>query len=894
MSCLIRRHPKVPLRRDLRGAFVANLRHPFAATAAFARRDAGHCRPLGPRLPALAVAAGDCPKRDLRFRDGILQAAAYAAERFLAARRWDDAVQDVLARLGQVTGVSRVYVFENHDDGQGRGCASQRFEWVADGVAALDGLPDVSDLPLFEPPCDVWTYDLSAGRPVAGVADDFGPAQQALLDSQEILSVALVPVFVGASWWGFIGFDDCRTSRRWSAVEIDALRVVATTLAAALRRRQDELALRESRERYRVVVESVREVIFQLDSAGRWAFLNPVWEELTGWRVAEALGRSFEEFVHPDDLGRTRARIEKLLGGREKQARSEIRYVTRSGSTRWVEVTGTSLRGPDGTIVGVSGTINDVTERIESQRSLLAAKEEAEAASRAKSQFLANMSHEMRTPLNAIVGLTDLMLEGDLPAEAREYAEQVRGSGSVLHALINDLLDLSKIEAGRVDLDPQPFDVRVGLEDAVELVAAAAAQKGLELICDVDPDIPRRLVGDVARLRQVLVNVLANAVKFTDRGEVALSARCRPSTAGEQRQQPSDRGGRSPTTLLVEVRDTGIGMDVRDKERLFRAFEQADASTTRRFGGTGLGLAISRRLVRMMGGTIDFDSVQGAGTTFRLSVVLGVEDDGAGAAHAPVLLEGRRAVVACRSRRLSESLVGCLQTWGLDAVALGEDVALADGEGALAAADLLISDCCERDNCDTSPCSRVPQEAAVIPVAPFGQTLHCARAAVVVTKPVRERALLQATLESLSAAATGPQTGPSDGMRGDEAPALDVLVVEDHRVNQLVAERMLRRMGHAVEIVANGLEALSALERGTYDVVLMDVQMPEMDGVAATRAIHERWGERRPRIVAMTANALDGDRERYLAAGMDDYISKPVRTADLERALAAAVTLTAK
>jgi protein-histidine pros-kinase len=636
-------------------------------------------------------------------------------------------------------------------------------------------------------------------------------------------------------------------------------------------------------ERLRLAFEATAEGLWDWDLARNEVEATPRCAELLGWSDDE-LGSdvaAWSLLVHPADRDATRADLLAHLRGDTPRFECEARMLCGDGSRRWVLVRGkVASRDARGRARRMVGTLADATARHGAAEGIERALAAAEATAEARRDYLASLSHEIRTPMNGIVGMMELALDTDLTREQREYLQTARSSIDALLRIVNDVLDFSKIEAGRLALDRTEFSLRDCVEGACRTVASSAHLRGLELTCLVHPAVPERLEGDPGRLRQVLLNLLSNAIKFTERGEVSLTV--------------SLHGGDGDEALLAfAVRDTGAGISAEAQSLVFEAFAQADPSITRRFGGTGLGLTIASRLAALMGGGIGLESAAGAGSTFTLSARFGVAAD-ARPHRAPESLRGARVLAVDENATNRDVYRHALGLWGCDAVVATPAEAhglVAEARAAGRPFALLVLD--ERTpglagresawRAGTPPETVVLATTAAGPLPSEGE--GSAGFARRVLKPVFERALLDALQgwpddepgDAAAATAAARPVGSIERLRTGRA--LRVLITEDNLVNQTVAARVLERLGHSVSMARNGRECVEVWERGGVDVILMDVQMPVMDGIEATRVIRERERERGTRtpIIALTAHAMSGDRDRCLAAGMDRYLSKPIQ-----------------
>ena len=660
-------------------------------------------------------------------------------------------------------------------------------------------------------------------------------------------------------------------------------------------RRQIEQALRDSEALYHSLVETVPLNLFRKDLQGRFTFGNRLFCATLGCSLEDLQGKTDYDF-YPLELADKYRHDDQIVAQTGQLFETIEEHLRSSGEIIYVQVLKTPVYDARSQVVGIQGIFWDVTVQTQAAEAQKKAMEAAEAANRAKSEFLANMSHEIRTPMNAIVGMTELVLRTNLTNEQREYLEMVRQSADSLMKVINDILDFSKIEAGKLDLDRVAFDLRDHLGDTLKSLAVQAHAKGLELACRVALDVPHVIVADPHRLRQVLVNLIGNAIKFTEKGEVVVEVEIRARRAHEM-------------ALHFAVCDTGIGIPSDHLSMIFESFSQVDGSMTRKYSGTGLGLAISRRLVEMLGGCLTVQSTLGQGSRFFFTAWFEVTEERPAEPVDPERVRGLSVLVVDDNATNRRILAETLAHWEMrpTTVAGGEEaiVALRQAHEAGQPFALVVLDANMpgMDGFSLASSIKMQPELAgptVMMISSSGQSGSLARRceagiSCYLTKPVKQADLWKAILIALGKNGDDQSGGSSLSVR--EAPArrlpapprpLRILLAEDNLFNQRLAISLLQKEGHTVVLARNGIEAVAIIERETLDLVLMDVQMPEMDGFEATAVIRQKEaavGGHLP-ILAMTAHAMKGDRERCLEAGMDDYVSKPIRAQDLFEAVA--------
>lgn len=652
-----------------------------------------------------------------------------------------------------------------------------------------------------------------------------------------------------------------------------------------------EAAMVDSERRLADIINFLPDPTFVINKDGVVIAWNRAIEKLTGINAKDMLGRDSYEYALPFYKKRRPLLIDLVL---KPDSQFEETYATIKregdgtlvgdsfipdigGRAIYLMASAAVLYDSRGQVYGAIESMRDITDRKLAEEDLKSAKNRAELAMRAKSEFMANMSHEIRTPLNAVIGMAGLLMETDLKPEQRDYLETIHNSGNALLSIINDILDFSKIDGGKMVLDSRRFDLQNCIEISIDLVASKAAEKGLELAYFLESGMPHEIIGDEIRLRQILINLLGNAVKFTEKGEVVLSVSSYPAENGK-------------IELHFSIKDSGIGISQENMGKLFQSFSQVDSSSTRYYGGTGLGLAISRRLVEMMGGRIWVESELGRGSTFHFTMISEAVQNEEPPQPRDLILCGKRAIIVEGNDSVRNMLVKVLSSWGM---VVAESSSGKEAMDMLAGQvyDFVIIDAKLPDMSGPDLAREIKfvkgSDAPIVIMVPIGcKILREASVSDWLSKPIKPLQLRNHLIKLLTPQSTEESKFRPEPAQPVEGHGLSILLAEDNPVNQKVALGMLRRLGYMADVAADGFEVLRALEKKPYDVILMDIQMPEMDGLDATRKIRARKKTaNQPCIVAMTAYALEGDREDFLNAGMNYYISKPIRIEELKTTL---------
>lgn len=836
--------------------------------------------------------------RELSHNQALIGALSKKNEVLFANQDFDKTIKQVLQILGEAVVCHHVMILESLLSPENNGNEWRyRYGWHDSHHPQPVSEDVLEECHLLTDDYLGWKESFQLDHSVVGLVDNIPRYEGSLWELLQVKSYLCCPIVSFGKTYGVVLFCDSREARHWTEEQRDILSLNVRDIGTAYTRREVEqelkwsqLMLQASEKKYRTVVDNIKEVIFHADESGKFVFLNPAWIEMTGYPIEDSIGKSIFEYFDPEEHEFAKRHFERLQ--EHDDCRFEVRCRNQSGKILWSELFARKTMNSGGGTLGISGTLRDISARRIYEQELKDAKLEAENANQAKSDFLATMSHEIRTPMNGIISMSDMMLDLSLEPRQREYAEIIKASGDSLLSVINDILDFSKIEAGKLELEKAGFAIHACIEDSLKFVASQAEEKQLVLASSVSLDIPPWVLGDATRFRQIVVNLVGNAVKFTEKGEVVVTCEVTPVSGSEDLE------------LVCLVKDTGIGIPDEKKDLLFGSFQQVDASMTRRFGGTGLGLVICKRLVEMMGGEIWAESEKDKGSTFgfkiRISPYVDVSDD-FWASEQPILA-GKQILLQEPHPVNREYLRGLCERWGMDVVSVGSINGVLEAWKSGQRFDAYFIDHTHIEEQHRKALSGFElwchqNEIPLLVAMSVGmETVEIAGENKVhpVWKPVRVSQLYEAFVSAFSASnpdlALAPVVDSAQPKRAEFEKGFRILLAEDNLVNQKVTQRILNQIGLTADIVDNGFDAVEAVKRENYDIVLMDMHMPKMDGLEAiSRILALNSLETKPWLIMLTASALSEVRTQCYEVGVHDFITKPVRVRDLESAFEKAV-----
>ncbi|MDP0495354.1 MAG: ATP-binding protein [Verrucomicrobiota bacterium JB024] len=832
---------------------------------------------------------------ELEYNQKLLKSIAEMNRLILSEPDLSVSINEGLRLVGKSAGVDRVYLMENDadrppDDPRAAEC----YEWARTGTTSHRDDPDFQSLSYRSLGLMPWYDSLAQGGDVLSSQGAGSRAEADFLARFGVRSLVCSPIIFDKTFWGYMALEDCRYERNWTEEQRAIISASARNLGAAIKRRQEEEARRVADKRFRAIFQLSPIGMVVQDIDGYFQNGNHSFHQILGYSREEMLGRSYRDIVPEDkmeEIEQERARLR--VEGRYGPLQSEL--IHKDGRRVSVLIQSIRIESREGEQQTVA-LIQDITQRLEHEKQMRKALADADAANRAKSEFLATMSHEIRTPMNGVVGMTGLLLESELTAQQRDYVETIQLSGESLLAIISDILDFSKIEAGRMDFDQAPFSIRDCVEGTLELLGPKAAEKGLRMSYCLADGMPETFIGDATRIRQVLFNLVGNAVKFTEEGEVSIHVDATLKDSGCHE-------------VMIDVHDTGIGISSEQMSRLFKSFSQVDTSSTRRHGGTGLGLVISQKLLERMGGRIWVDSVVEEGTIFHVLVPLQECDSAPAAALGRTsndALRGKTAIIVENQAITREYYARQLTTLGMTVEAFSsahECLAWTKLNGpvdlALIAQELKNYDTCQlaieldrifKGNlvlvllrANNSRLSSNYNEVFELALPPTYRLTTLTKYLVDAMKLSSRPAT---SITHASAPVDAEMDGEGSSSEDGERRRLSILMAEDNKVNQKVTGLLLKKMGYTADIANNGLEVLDAMRERHYDVILMDMHMPEMDGLEATRNIRENYPrERQPFIIALTASAFQDFKQECHDAGVNAFLTKPLRSEELKKYL---------
>ncbi len=844
--------------------------------------------------------------------EDLLEAVLEAQSILISASDDAEAVENALALLGEAAQVDSAHVYQNHlGYVKDRRIAAERFFWDRDVRLGsfMYSNDEWLDYDNFYP--DSYE-DLEALKILDLKVDDLPEEMRPFFRRQGVGSMLLIPIEVERQFWGFLGMVTRGHSRQWKARELNVLMVAAKSIGQCMTR----IIVEQNLKLYREIIYTMHDGLALMDKSGCYLEQNQSREQLLGYAIQEVQGQT-PMFNYGEDVAHDMF-VQLLDKGLYT---TEVETTRKNGQRIIVHLSVFPVNDEYGEPICYLEVCRDITQRKRQEHALIEAKMLAEEANRAKSEFLANMSHEIRTPMNGVVGMSRLLLETELDEQQRDYTMTLRTSSEQLMQIISDILDFSKIEAGKMKLEVAPFNLHQLVEEAVELFTGQAKEKGLELTCYLDLEVPEFVIGDALRLSQVVNNLVNNALKFTRNGFTHLELSLAPADLQNPfeedpevslfNRQPADHSI-SPshrTQIMLRVSDSGPGISQTRLRAMFDPFTQADSSTTRRFGGTGLGLSISRLICEMMAGAIWAESEEGSGSTFIVTVPLERDEEQKPSTYtykAPPALEGRSLRIVERGTHNRQMLSAYGAHWGMKVLApASTPKELADLLERENPGDIMLVDLGLLETVNVQPedlqAHLHESETATIFTVPIGQRVNLRRqpdspSPGLLQKPITATMLFNCLVDSASPLSPPAIGSPRENREkvtdsfkalagGETKRQLRILVVEDNLINQKVIVEYLSKLGYRPTVVDNGYDAVRKTEESDFDLIFMDVQMPQLDGLKTTRMIraHLTAAERkRPVIIALTARAMKGDREECLAAGMDDYIPKPVEISKLK------------